>query len=237
MHHTVTREQWLAERRELLEREKELTHLSDELARQRQELPWVRIDKEYVFETPDGSRTLAELFDGRSQLVVYHFMFGPDWDAGCPSCSNLADHLSGPHVHLANHDVKVVCVARAPYEKLAAYQERLGWTVPFASSYGSDFNFDFGVSKEDGHGAPEVPYNFGTVAGDERYDYEELPGMSVFALEDGVVFHTYSAYARGLDALWGVYQWLDRTPRGRNESENPGWMKRRDEYPRGYEGT
>ena len=231
MHETVTRDEWLAARRELMEREKELTHRSDELARQRQALPWVRIDKTYEFETADGRKTLAELFDGRSQLIVYHFMLGPGWDAGCPSCSNIADHLEGVHVHLANHDVRLVCVARAPWPEVAAYRDRMGWSVPFASSYGSDFNFDFGVSKDERHDAPpEVPYNFGTVEHDERYDYEELPGMSVFALEHGVLFHTYSAYARGMDVLWGVYQWLDRTPRGRNEADDPEWMKRHDEY-------
>ena len=229
-HLTGTREEWLAARLALLEREKELTRRSDELARERQALPWVRIDKPYAFETPGGTKTLAQLFDGRSQLLVYHFMFGPDWDAGCPSCSSIADHVDRPRVHLEHHDVTLICVSRAPLEKLEAYKRRMGWTVPWVSSGPSDFNADFGVSFEEETLAAGVDYNFRRIEGDPRYLETELPGMSAFALVDGVVHHTYSAYARGCDSLWGGYQWLDRAPSGRNEADDPGWMRRHDEY-------
>ena len=244
-----TREEWLAARLDLLRAEKELTRRSDELARQRQELPWVRVDKKYAFETDGGAASLADLFQGRSQLLVYHFMFGPDYTAGCPSCSAIADGFNGSVVHLANHDVTLCAVSRAPLAKIQAYKRRMGWSFPFASSYGSDFNFDFGVAhtKQEWE-AGAVKHNFGEedlrpAAGEESSidafsqsivgtDWEtyrrEGPGMSAFTLEDGVVYHTYSAYARGLDGLWGMYQWLDRAPRGRDEAGM--WWRRHDEY-------
>jgi predicted dithiol-disulfide oxidoreductase (DUF899 family) len=249
-HITVTRKEWLAARLELLEAEKELTRRSDDLARRRQELPWVRIDKAYRFETDEGSASLADLFRGRSQLLVYHFMFGPDYTAGCPSCSAIADGFNGSVVHLANHDVTLSAVSRAPLAKLQAYKQRMGWTFPWASSFNSDFNADFGVRvTEEQQQSGVVEYNFRSQ--DERPSLEagkkgsgaeiaagvgtdwptfirERPGMSAFALEDGVVYHAYSAYARGLDGLWGMYQWLDRAPKGRNEKGF--WWRRHDEY-------
>jgi predicted dithiol-disulfide oxidoreductase (DUF899 family) len=253
-HSTGTREEWLAARRELLQAEKELTRSSDELARRRQELPYVRIEKGYRFETDEGSASLQDLFRGRSQLLVYHFMFGPDYTAGCPSCSAIADGYNGFVVHLANHDVMLWTVSRAPLAKLQAYKQRMGWSFPWASSFGSDFNYDFQVTfTEEQQQSGVVEHNFRAMdtsseLGDQQTlavygtDVEtalrEAPGMSAFALEDGVVYHTYSAYIRGLDALWGMYQWLDRAPRGRNETMVQGmgdlhaavWMRRRDEY-------
>jgi predicted dithiol-disulfide oxidoreductase (DUF899 family) len=254
-----TRKEWLAARLELLDAEKELTRRSDELARRRQELPWLRIDKEYRFETDEGSASLADLFRGCSQLLVYHFMFGPDYTAGCPSCSAIADGFEGIAVHLANHDVTLSAVSRAPLAKLQAYKRRMGWTFPWASSFGSDFNFDFSVGfTEEQQREGGVEYNYrreaawavhgigdsltkggeGPVAeiaamtGTDVATYtRERPGMSAFVLEDGVVYHTYSAYARGLDGLWGMYQWLDRTPKGRNETGV--WWRRHDEYDKG----
>jgi predicted dithiol-disulfide oxidoreductase (DUF899 family) len=248
-HKTGTREEWLAARLELLEAEKALTRRSDELARQRQELPWVRIDKQYRFETGQGTASLADLFNGRSQLLIYHFMFGPGYTAGCPSCSAIADGFDGSVVHLAQHDVTLCAVSHAPLPKLQAYKERMGWSFPWASSSGSDFNYDFQAAhteQEWDSGAAE--YNFRAVdlrppAGQDSTWFDEWasrsgtdwatyrregPGMSAFALEDGVVYHTYSAYGRGLDGLWGMYQWLDRAPRGRNET-GPWWL-RHDEY-------
>ena len=251
-HKTGTRNQWLAARLELLEAEKELTRRSDELAQRRQELPWVRIDKEYRFDTDDGSASLKDLFRGRSQLLVYHFMFGPDYAAGCPSCSAIADGFDGFAVHLANHDVMLWAVSRAPLAKLQAYKRRMGWTFPWASSFGGDFNADFNVwFTEEQQREGGIEYNYrreervagvrggeGPVAeiaattGTDAATYtRERPGMSAFALEDGVVYHTYSAYARGLDGLWGMYQWLDRAPRGRNETGV--WWRRHDEYEKG----
>jgi predicted dithiol-disulfide oxidoreductase (DUF899 family) len=247
-HRTGTRKEWLAARLELLEAEKELTRRSDELARRRQELPWVRIDKAYRFETDEGSASLADLFRGRSQLLVYHFMFGPDFAAGCPSCSAIADGFDGFAVHLAHHDVMLWAVSRAPLAKLQAYKRRLGWTFPWASSFGSDFNFDFhvGITQEQqreggfeynyrreeawkGGGAGVVA--FAATAGTDAATFvRERPGMSAFALEDGVVYHAYSTFARGLDGLWGMYQWLDRAPRGRNETGTGPWWRRNDEY-------
>jgi predicted dithiol-disulfide oxidoreductase (DUF899 family) len=228
-HRVGTREEWLAARRELLEREKELTRRGDELARQRRELPWVRIDKEYRFQTNEGTKTLPELFDGRSQLLVYHFMFGPEWTEGCVGCSLVADHLDGPLAHLNHRDVTLVCASRASLEKLNAYKQRMGWKFPWVSSLGSDFNFDFGVSFTEEQRANGAEYNF-------RWDTEpdeEAPGLSAFALDDGVVYHTYSCYARGLDVLDGVYQLLDRAPKGRDEDALPypqAWWRRHDEY-------
>jgi predicted dithiol-disulfide oxidoreductase (DUF899 family) len=224
-----TRREWEDVRRALLEREKELTRLSDELAKERLALPWVPVETEYVFDTEDGEKTLAELFDGRSQLIAYHFMFGPDWDEGCPSCSSIADHIEIPRVHLEHHDVTWVAVSRAPLPKLLEYRSRMGWTFPWVSSFGSDFNFDFKVSSTEER--PLLEYNFREVPAEMRAGGPgELPGASMFALRDGIVYHTYSAYARGLDAVWGVYQWLDRAPLGRNESDSPGWMRRHDQY-------
>ena len=247
-HATGTREEWLAARLALLEGEKALTRRSDELALQRQQLPWVPIDKEYRFETEEGSATLADLFRGRSQLVVYHFMFGPGYTAGCPSCSAIADGFNGIAVHLANHDVMLTAVSRAPLAKLVAYKQRLGWTFPWASSFGSEFNADFSVGfTEEQQRGGTIDYNYrrepvwrlrnseGPVAtiaamtGTDPSTYtRERPGMSAFVLEDGVVYHTYSTYARGLDALWGMYPWLDRAPKGRNETGV--WWRRNDEY-------
>ena len=249
-HAVGTRDEWLTARLELLEAEKDLTRRGDELARRRQELPWVRIDKDYRFETDEGTASLADLFYGRSQLLVYHFMFGPDFTAGCPSCSAIADGFNGSVVHLANHDVTLCAVSRAPIEKLQAYKRRMGWTFPWASSFGSDFNYDFQAAyTEEQQRSGLVEYNFRTLdvrpsleAGQEGPLAEiaaglgtdwatytrEAPGMSAFALDDGAVYHTYSAYARGLDGLWGMYQWLDRAPRGRNEDGI--WWRRHDEY-------
>jgi predicted dithiol-disulfide oxidoreductase (DUF899 family) len=244
-HRTGTREEWRAARLELLKAEKELTRRSDELARQRQELPWVRTDKVYRFETDAGSASLTDLFRGRSQLLVYHFMFGPDFKAGCPSCSAIADGFNGSVVHLANHDMMLWAVSRAPLEKLQAYKRRMGWSFPWASSFGSDFNADFGVAHTDEQlRSGEVEYNFRTakwpprpapeIAAGVGTDWEtftrERPGLSAFTLEDGVVYHTYSTYSRGLDGLWGMYQWLDRAPRGRNEEGAGLWWRRHDEY-------
>ena len=248
-HKTGTREDWLAARLELLEAEKEHTRRGDELAQQRQELPWVRIDKEYTFETDDGSASLGDLFGGRSQLLMYHFMFGPEYTGGCPVCSTIADGFSGFVVHLENHDVAMMAVSQAPIAAIQGYKRRMGWTFPWASSLGSDFNFDFDVSfTEEQQRSGEVEYNFrplntkpvlespseglteiAAMTGTDPATYtREGPGMSAFVLEDGVVYHTYSAYARGLDGLWGMYQWLDRAPKGRNETSI--WMRRRDEY-------
>ena len=249
-HKTGTREEWLATRLELLEVEKELTRRSDELARRRQELPWVRIDKAYRFETEEGSASLADLFRGRPQLLIYHFMFGPDYKAGCPSCSAIADGFDGFAVHLANHDVMLWAVSRAPLAKLQAYKRRMGWTFPWASSFGSEFNPDFSVSfteeqqrkgtieynyERGGHAmdatqqVPEPVAQFAAACGTDAPTYtRDRPGMSTFVLEDGVVHHTYSTYARGLDGLWGMYQWLDRAPKGRNET-GP-WWRRHNEY-------
>jgi predicted dithiol-disulfide oxidoreductase (DUF899 family) len=260
-HITGTRKEWLAARMELLEAEKELTRRSDELARRRQALPWVRLDKDYRFETDEGSASLADLFRGRSQLLVYHFMFGPDYKAGCPSCSAIADGFNGFAVHLANHDVMLWAVSRAPLAKLQAYKRRMGWTFPWASSFGGDFNFDFNVrfteeqqreggieynyrreaaSQSRGGEGPEIPSRstpdgattFAAMSGTDVATYaRERPGMSAFSLEDGIVYHAYSTYSRGLDGLWGMYQWLDRAPKGRNETGV--WWRRHDEYNKG----
>lgn len=224
-HPTATRKDWLAARLELLGAEKEHTRRGDELARRRQELPWVRIDKDYRFETEEGSASLADLFKGRSQLLVYHFMLGPEDKAGCPSCSSIADGFDGFVVHLANHDVALTAVSRATLAQLLAYKQRMGWRFPWASSHGSDFNSDFNVSLTEAQQREETTeYNYRQV----KPWKGEMPGMSAFVLEDGVVYHTYSAYARGLDGLWGMYQWLDRAPKGRNESGY--WLHRHDEY-------
>jgi predicted dithiol-disulfide oxidoreductase (DUF899 family) len=255
-HKTGTRAEWLAARLELLTAEKELTRRGDDVARQRRELPWVRVDKQYEFDTDEGQASLADLFRGRSQLLIYHFMFGADYDAGCPACSAIADGFNGFAVHLANHDVMLWAVSRAPLAKLQAYRERMGWSFPWASSDDGDFNPDLQVGytaeqQQSGGG----DYNFApsdlramASLGDQRPFAEwaattgtdwatytrEAPGMSAFVLDDGVVYHTYSAYARGLDGLWGMYQWLDRAPRGRNEERSDddplNWFRRHDEY-------
>jgi predicted dithiol-disulfide oxidoreductase (DUF899 family) len=254
-HEVATREEWLAARKELLEREKELTRRSDELARQRQELPWVRLDKEDTFETDDGTKTLSELFDGRSQLLIYHFMFGPAYTAGgCPTCSSLADTFDGVLPHLSNHDVTFLAISRAPLPELQAYKQRMGWKFPWVSSNASDFNFDFGVSFTEEQQQGTIEYNYrsfdpaplleaseGPVAemaaatGTDVAGYtREAPGMSAFALEDDAVYHTYSAYARGGEFLMYYYPLLDRAPKGRNEGDPPKpWMRRHDEYPSG----
>jgi len=253
-HKTGTREEWLAARLELLEAEKAMTRRGDELAQWRQKLPWVRVDKKYRFETDEGTASLADLFRGRSQLLVYHFMFGPEYTAGCSSCSAIADGFDGSVVHLANHDVTLHAVSRAPLAKLQAYKQRMGWSFPWASSFEGDFNYDFGVAHtKEQQQSGVVDYNFRATdtrplleAGEESWAAEiastvgtdwptyrrESPGVSAFALEDGVVYHTYSAYGRGVDGIWGMYQLLDRAPFGRNESEPGIWWRRHDEYHR-----
>jgi len=246
---TGTREQWLAARLELLDLEKEHTRRGDELARRRQELPWVRVDKNYRFETDEGSASLADLFRGRSQLLIYHFMFGPDYKAGCPSCSAIADGFDGSVIHLANHDVTLGAVSRAPLTKLQAFKRRMGWSFPWASSASNDFNFDFNVSitqeqqrkggveynfRRGGHAItqaapPEPVVQSAAMTGADPAAYtREMPGMSAFVLQDGVVYHTYSTYARGLDGIWGMFQWLDRAPKGRNETGI--WWRHHDMY-------
>ena len=249
-HKVGTREEWLAARLELLKDEKALTHRGDEVTKKRMALPWVRVDKDYRFDTDKGAASLKDLFRGRSQLLIYHFMLGPDFTAACPACSSIADGFNGFAIHLINHDVMMMAVSRAPLKKIQAYKKRMGWNFPWASSYGSDFNYDFGAGiTEEQQRAGVAEYNYQTLdirkqleAGKEGPLAEfaagsgvdwatftrEEPGMSAFALDDGVVYHTYSAYARGLDALWGMYQWLDRAPLGRNEQGM--WFKRHDEY-------
>jgi len=257
-HTTGTRNEWLAERLKLLEAEKDLTRHSDEIAQMRQRLPWVRIDKDYRFDTEEGAASLADLFRGRSQLLVYHFMFGPDYEAGCPSCSAIADGFDGIGVHLANHDVMLWAVSRAPLAKLRTYKTRMAWNFPWASSVDGAFNFDFNVwFTEEQQFKGDIEYNYrrepalelpardeseipsrttpdGASVGaamtrtDVATYARERPGLSAFALEDGIVYHTYSTYSRGVDAIWGAYQWLDRAPRGRNETGY--WWHRHDEY-------
>jgi predicted dithiol-disulfide oxidoreductase (DUF899 family) len=252
-HRTGTREEWLAARLELLDAEKQLTRRTDELARQRQELPWVPVEKDYGFETEDGSASLADLFGGRSQLLIYHLMYGPEYTGACPVCSTIADGFDGSVVHLEHHDVAFAAVSRAPIAALGAYKRRMGWRFPWVSSLGSSFNVDFGVSvTEERQREGPLEYNYrpydpvppaeaegnafvaqiAAMTGTDVATYtREAPGMSAFALQDGVVHHTYSAYARGVDAVWGMYPWLDRAPLGRNET-GP-WFRRRDEYEEG----
>ncbi len=259
-HRIGTREEWLTARAELLEREKELTRMGDELARRRRELPWVPVEKEYPLQTEDGTRTLAELFDGRSQLVVYHFMFGPGYEVGCPSCSSTADSFNGVLAHLKACDVTMICVSRAPLDKLLAYRERMGWGFTWASSHESDFNFDFGVSAGEGMtralAAPQPEANelaLLKLLRDQPTVRENLPlvtaqnasatgtdldgyfseghGVSTFARQGGTVYHCYSSYARGTEFLMGYYAILDRVPKGRDEGDQPmSWMRRHDEY-------
>jgi predicted dithiol-disulfide oxidoreductase (DUF899 family) len=232
-HRIGTREEWRAARLELLAAEKELTRRNDELAQQRRALPWVRVEDDYTFATEDGDATLGDLFGGRSQLLVYHFMFDPDWDEGCPSCSAVTDGVAGSIPHLEHHDVAFVLVSRAPLEKLVAYRDRMGWDVRWVSSFGSRFNYDF-------HGTIDpavapVEYNYKGGAELEAQDDAwrgwsgEQPGMSAFARDGDDVFHTYSAYARGFDALWSLWQWLDRAPLGRDEGDL-SWFHRHDDY-------
>ena len=225
MHRTATRDQWRTERIALLEREKQHTRQGDELAHARRELPWVPVEQDYAFDTPGGRRTLAELFDGRSQLLVYHFMLAPGTEQPCPSCSSIADGVNGPHVHLEHHDVAFTAISRAPLAEIEAYRARMGWSFRWVSSEPSDFNADFGVSSTEER--PLLEYNFRAIGAAHRFTGER-PGVSAFVLQDGQVFHTYSAYGRGVDAIWGVYQWLDRAPLGRNDADY--WHRRHDEY-------
>jgi predicted dithiol-disulfide oxidoreductase (DUF899 family) len=250
-HAVGTREEWLKARLKLLKEEKEHTRRGDELALKRQNLPWVRVEKKYEFATGKGSASLDDLFQGRSQLLVYHFMFGPDYAAGCPSCSAIADGFNGFAVHLEHHDVMLWAVSRAPLSKLTAYKKRMGWTFPWASSHGSDFNSDYSVgfterqqsvegveynyqrmppmSTDVSRAMPDGPKQFAEMCGTDAATYlREMPGMSSFVREGGAVYHVYSTYARGLDGLWGMYQWLDRAPKGRNEKGL--WWLRHDEY-------
>jgi predicted dithiol-disulfide oxidoreductase (DUF899 family) len=239
-HRVVSHEVWNAARNELLSLEKEHTRRGDELARLRADLPWVRIEKDYTFQTADGPRTLAELFDGRSQLVVYNFMFGPEYEAGCPVCSSIADSFNGVVEHLKARDVTMICVSRAPLEKLLAYRKRMGWNFPWASSYDSDFNFDFerSVAKETvaswfGDEPPEVPARLAAECGTDAVGYmSEGPGLSVFTKEGGDVYLSYSATARGLEPVMVYYSILDRVPRGRHEGDpaDPSWIRRHDEF-------
>ncbi len=226
----VSREEWLEARRSLLSKEKEATHLRDKVNAERMSLPWVKVEKDYTFDTPQGPKSLADLFDGRSQLMVYHFMFGPEWEAGCPGCSFLADHLDGTLAHLNHHDVTLVSVARAPLAKIEAYKTRMGWKFPWVSSFGSDFNFDYHVSfTPEDLAKDKVFYNFTSVAPDEAND--ELPGLSAFYKnEKGEVFHTYSSYARGAEEILGTLMILDHAPKGRNEDSTMDFVKRHDEY-------
>jgi predicted dithiol-disulfide oxidoreductase (DUF899 family) len=230
-HKIVSRDEWLAARKALLAMEKEFTRARDRLSAARRALPWVKIDQPYVFDTPQGKKTLADLFDGKSQLVVYHFMLGPDWIEGCPSCSLLADHFDGSALHLAQRDVAFTAVSRAPLPEIEAYKKRMGWHFPWVSSYGSDFNFGYQVSfAVDAEGNGRGIYNY------EEQDItsDEMPGLSVFYRDaDGSLFHTYSAYARGLDILIGAYNFLDLVPKGRDEDALPwtmAWVRRHDEY-------
>jgi predicted dithiol-disulfide oxidoreductase (DUF899 family) len=256
-HAVVSQDEWLTARIKLLDAEKQLTRHSDEVARLRREMPWVRIDKPYQFDTDEGKQTLVQLFNGRSQLLIYHFMFGPDYKAGCPSCSSIADGFNGIAVHLANHDVMLWAVSRAPLEKLQAYKRRMGWTFSWASSYNSDFNFDFNASYTKEQQQEGIEYNYrheppidpvandrpaiptrttqyvtvsnAGITGTDTATYaRERPGLSTFELEDGKACHAYSAYSRGVDSLWNIYQWLDRAPKGRNEKST--WIHLHDEY-------
>jgi predicted dithiol-disulfide oxidoreductase (DUF899 family) len=239
-HKVGTREEWLVAREELLAQEKELTRRNDELSRQRRALPWVRVEKEYSFETDEGTKTLAELFDGRSQLIVYHFMFGPAYKAGCPVCSSGADTYDGAVPHLNARDVTFVCTSRAPLERLQAYKQRMGWRLPWVSSAGADFNFDFGASHTEEELKPfleggdlgPVP-ELATACGTDPAGYlAEESVLNCFALADGVVYHTYSTNGRGSEFMLGFYALLDRAPRGRDEGDPPDmWIRRHDEYP------
>jgi predicted dithiol-disulfide oxidoreductase (DUF899 family) len=229
-HKVVSQEEWLVARKAHLAKEKELTRRRDELSAERRALPWVEVKKRYVFDGPDGPETLADLFAGRGQLMVYHFMFGPDWEQGCPSCSYVADHIDGANLHLPQRDVTLLAVARAPLARIEAFKQRMGWRFKWVSSYGSDFNYDFHVSfRQEELAKGEVDYNYGMAEG-----FDELPGLSVFYKdENGRVFHTYSTYARGLDLLLGAYNYLDLAPKGRDEAGLPhtmAWVRHHDRY-------
>ncbi len=232
---TVSHDEWLEARKEFLVKEKEFTHLRDELSRQRRELPWEKVEKQYVFDGPRGKESLADLFDGRSQLIVYHFMFGPEWSEGCPSCSLLADHFDGPAIHLANRDVTLAVVSRARISEIEAFKKRMGWRFHWVSSFGSDFNYDYHVSfSAEERAQGKVQYNYGQV----EFPSEEGPGLSVFLKdENGNIFHTYSSYARGLDILVGAYNFLDLAPKGRDEEGlafSMSWVRHHDKYDKNY---
>lgn len=230
-HSIVSKDEWLSARKALLAKEKDLTRQRDEISRLRRELPWEKVEKEYVFDGPNGRETLSELFDGRTQLVVYHFMLGPGWPQGCPSCSFLADHMDGSVVHLAQRDVTFLVAARAPFAEIEPFQKRMGWRFKWVSSYGNDFNFDYNVSfTKESRVDGKVSYNYGLSG----FAQDEGPGLSVFAKDDsGQVFHTYSTYARGLDILLGAYNYLDFVPKGRDEEGLPwgmAWVRHHDRY-------
>jgi len=231
-HAVVSREEWLAARKALLAKEKEATHLRDKINAERLALPWVKVEKKYVFDTPRAKKTLAELFDGRSQLITYHFMLGPGWAAGCPGCSFLSDHFDGALPHLEHHDVTLTAVARAPLPEIEAYKERMGWQFPWVSSYGNDFNYDYHVSfRSDDLASGKVIYNFAEMPVPAGSKESELPGMSAFYKDDtGNVFHTYSSYARGPEEWIGTLMILDRAPKGRNEKRTMDFVRRHDEY-------
>jgi predicted dithiol-disulfide oxidoreductase (DUF899 family) len=248
-HKVVSRDEWTTARAELLAREKQHTREADELARQRRELPWVRVEKEYSFETDDGTRTLAELFDGRGQLLVYHFMFGPTYEAGCPTCSSMADGVDGTVPHLNARDVTLTFVSQAPLEKLQAYKRRMGWGIPWASAAGGDFNFDFGFSRSEAEtreavapmleaGPPPILEHMSRETGTDVVGYlTQGPGFTAFAVDGGAVYETYSTTARGLEFLMGYYGILDRAPKGRDEGEaSQFWIRRHDEYGQGQAG-
>ena len=228
----VSQEAWIAARKALLAKEKAHMRDGDALAAERRTMPWVKVEKAYVFDTPHGPKTLAELFEGRGQLIVHHLMYAPDWNAACPGCSFQAEHIDGPAPHLERHDTRIVAVSRAPLDKLLAYKARMGWRFEWVSSQGEDFNHDFRVFFTDEDVARgRIDYNFGTIVTDPRYIDRDLPGVSVFRKDEaGQVFHTYSTYARGLDALLGANHYLDITPEGRNDGAYPNWPRRRDEY-------
>ncbi len=233
-HKVVSNAEWVAARKEHLAKEKEFTRLRDELSEQRRELPWERVEKSYVFEGPKGKETLADLFGGRSQLIVYHFMLGPGWKEGCQSCSFISDHFDGMTIHLANRDVTLVVVSRAPIAEIEAFKKRMGWKFKWVSSFGTDFNYDFHVSfTKDELAKGEVNYNYGMT----KFPSEEAPGASVFYKDGTGIFHTYSAYARGLDIMLGVYNFLDMVPKGRDEDAlafSMSWVRHHDKYNEGY---
>lgn len=226
----VSKQEWLKARKEFLAKEKEFNKLRDQIVQERRQLPWVKVDKEYVFETPEGKESLSDLFEGKSQLIVYHFMFGPDWEQGCPSCSFLSDSIDGTCIHLNHRDINLVVVSRAKLDKLQAYKKRMGWDFKWVSSFGSDFNFDYNVSFKSDEPNDSRYYNF-EAAG---FPADEGPGVSVFAKDEkGEIFHTYSSYARGLDQLINTYNYIDLTPKGRDEDELPytmAWVRRHDQY-------
>jgi len=227
----VSQSEWVEARKQLLKKEKELTKLRDALAQERRDLPWVKVDKNYVFDAYGGRKTLSELFDGRSQLIVYHFMFGPGWEEGCPSCSFLGDHFDGSVVHLAHRDVTLTAVSRAPLSQIEAFKKRMGWRFPWASSYGTEFNHDYHVSfTKDERATGKVYYNYAET----QFPSEEGPGASVFYKDaTGAIFHTYSTYARGLDILLGTYNFLDLAPKGRDEEglkHTMAWVRHHDKY-------